>query len=644
MSGEMQAPSRDAAKAPAYASVADKARIETVPVDQRWTARSVYERLVQTAEAHPKRPAISFQIKSGPKDKAETLTWAEVRAETARAANLFRSLGVAEGDAVAYLLPNCNETVIALLAGATAGKVCPINPLLEPAQIAALLRETKAKVLVTLAPFPKTDVAEKAAKAVAEAPNVKTVLQVDLLRYLSFPLNLIVPLIRPKAAGGHGAKVLDFNAEVAKQSDVPAFAESLDPARIGACFHTGGTTGMPKIAQHDHRGMLYNGWVADELLLSETDVLICPLPLFHVFAAYPILMACLSSGAHVVFPTPQGYRGEGVFDNFWKLIERWKATFMVTVPTAASALMQRPVDADVSSLRLAFCGSAPLPEALFNRFQDATGVKILEGYGMTEATCLVSANPVDGTRKIGSVGLPFPYTDVRILHCDEVCNVLKECGTDVIGEICISNPGVRPDGTYTDPERNVGLYAEGRWLRTGDLGRIDADGYLWITGRAKDLIIRGGHNIDPAMIEQALAQHPAVAFVGAIGQPDARAGELPCAYVELASGHSATPDELRKWAEERVSERAAHPKHVEVLDELPKTAVGKVFKPDLRKRAIARVYAQALAEAGIAAEITVVEDRKKGLVAQLSPKGAPLDADKVREVLGSFPPPHEIRG
>ena len=469
--------------------------------EERWTARSVHELLSETAAKAPDLPAISFQLKSGPRDKAETLTWAQFKARVNQAANLFRDLGVGEGDVVAYLLPNAIETAVTLIAGATAGIVNPINPLLEPDQIAAILRESKAKVLVTLAPFPKSDVAEKAAAAVAMAPNVETVLQVDLKRYLTPPLSWIVPLIRPKVPAPGKARVLDFNAEADKRpADRLTFEESLDPSRVAAYFHTGGTTGMPKLAQHDQRGMLYNGWISDYLMLNAGDNVLCPLPLFHVFAAYPILISCVASGAHMIMPTPAGYRGEGVFDNFWKLVERWKVNFMVTVPTAAAALMQRPVDADVSSLKFALCGSAPLPLELFKQFEQATGVRILEGYGMTEATCLVSCNPLDGQRKVGSVGIPFPYTDVRILHFDEQGAVVKECATDEIGEICIRNPGVRPGSTYTEPEKNVGLYADGEYLRTGDLGRIDADGFLWITGRAKDLIIRGGHNIDPAPI------------------------------------------------------------------------------------------------------------------------------------------------
>ncbi len=624
------------------ATLADKISIETaMPVSQRWTAKTVYEQLGQTAEAHGGRPGLSFQIKSGPKDKAETLTWSEVHGKVTQAANLFRKLGVGDNDVVAYLLPNCNETAIALLGGATAGIVNPVNPLLEPHQIGAILRDTKAKVLVTLAPMPKTNVAELAAQAAAEAPNITHILEVDLTRYLTPPVSWIAKLIRPKPTGGHGAKVLNFNAEMAKMNaGALDFEEPADDG-IAAYFHTGGTTGMPKIAQHRHSGMIYNGWASNELLFSEKDVLLAPMPLFHVFAAYPILMTAVVSGAHMVMPTPQGYRGDGVFDNFWKLVERYRATFMVTVPTAAAALMQRKVDADVSSLTYALCGSAPLPVELFRRFEEATGVRILEGYGMTEATCLVSCNPAVGERKIGSVGLPFPYTNVKILHCDEAGNVVKECGTDEVGEICVSNPGVNVGATYTEVSKNVGLFA-GDYLRTGDLGRIDADGFIFITGRAKDLIIRGGHNIDPAIIEEALSGHKDVAFVGAIGQPDAHSGELPAAYVELVEGASTSEGELMAYAEEHIGERAAIPKHLEIMGELPKTAVGKIFKPDLRKAAIARIYDKALRDGGVEAHVTqVVEDKKRGLVAQLKSDNAAVTDEAVTQVLGRFARPWE---
>lgn len=622
-------------------TLADIERIEQEkPIGECWSEKTVYQRLCNTRDAHPNRPAVSFQLKSGPKDKAVTLSWTDLTRKITQGANLFRSLGIGENDVVAYLLPTTHETLITMMAGMTAGIVAPINPTLEPEQISALLNECGAKVLVTLKAFPKVEIAQLAAAALANAPGVQAVIEVDLLPHLSPPLSWIVPFIRPKVEKQHSATMLDFNAELAKQKgDSLDFDENLDD-RYCAHFHTGGTTGMPKIAQHRHSGILYNGWLGAEMLYTPTDVVLCPLPLFHVFAAYPIWSGVLFSGAHLVLPTPAGYRGDGVFDNFWELIERWKATFFVTVPTAATALMQRPVNADISTLDSAFCGSAPLPMELFKRFQNETGVALLEGYGMTEATCLISINPKYGEKKVGSVGLRFPYTDVKILHCADDGTILRECDIDEVGEICVNSPGVNLGETYSAPAKNIGLFANGTHLRTGDLGRLDADGYLWITGRAKDLIIRGGHNIDPAMIEEALAGHKDVAFVGAIGQPDAHSGELPIAYVELVVGATVTTPDLMTFAKENVVERAAVPKYLEVVDELPKTAVGKIFKPDLRRMAITRIYNEALQTAGLGVEvISVVEDKKLGLVAILAKSDGGVTDEAVTQTLGVFARP-----
>ncbi|MCK0167491.1 acyl-CoA synthetase [Jannaschia sp. S6380] len=623
-----------------FATKQDILDIETAePWEQAQPATTLYELLSKTKDAHGDRPAITYQLFSGANDPAETLNWRELHGQVTQAANLFRSLGIGEGDTIAYVLPNCMETATVLMGGCVAGIANPINPLLESEQIGAILRETNAKVVVTLRAFPKTDVAQKVADAVRLAPRVETVLEVDLHRYLTGLKKYVVPLIRPKVAVSHKAKVLNWADAMARQpADKLTFADAAGD-RVAAYFHTGGTTGMPKVAQHKYSGMIYNGWIGHRLLFSEQDVVMCPLPLFHVFACHVILMAMVASGAHVVFPTPQGYRGEGVFDNMWKLIERWKVTFLITVPTAMSAMMQRPVDADISSIKTAFCGSSPLPVELFKRFEATTGVTVVEGYGLTECTCLVSCNPIDGVKKIGSVGIPFMHTDVKILM--DKGDGPVECATDEVGEICVSNPGVFEGSTYTEVDKNRDLFHRERYLRTGDLGRMDEDGYLWITGRAKDLIIRGGHNIDPAEIEEALAGHPAVAMAGAIGQPDAFAGELPCAYVELVAGETVEPEDLVAHCKTHVHERAAQPKYIEILDELPKTAVGKVFKPDLRKRAITRVYDAALKDASVAARVSeVVEDKKRGLVARLEKTGDVEDRDVVA-VMGNYTRPWE---
>ena len=345
-----------------FANNRDVRKIET---DHPWPAaapaQSIYELLTDVAARHPARPAVTFQLFSDPDAKAETLDWQSLRAEVTQLANLFARLGIGPEDAVAFVLPNSTETVLTLLAGMVAGVVVPINPLLEPDQIASILRETKARLVVTLAPFPKTDLAQKTAAAVAMAPEVETVLEVDLLRYLTGIKRVIVPLLRPKVKVTHQARLLSLRAEMAGEAADRLRHPDQGRDRIAACFHTGGTTGMPKVAQHSYSGMIYNGWVGHSLLFTETDTVLCPLPLFHVFASHVILMGGLCSGAHTVFPTPQGYRGAGVFDNFWKLVERWQVTFLITVPTALAVLMQRPVNADISSVKTAFSGSAPLP-------------------------------------------------------------------------------------------------------------------------------------------------------------------------------------------------------------------------------------------------------------------------------------------
>ena len=621
-----------------YASIADNKRIEDEkPLADRLGATSVYDQLSITAKNFPHKDALSFQLKSGVNDPAETLSWDRLRTEVTKTANALRSLGIKETDVVAYVLPNCTEAIISFFAGSTVGKVCPISPLLSPEQMAGVLKEVNAKAVISLRSFPKTDVAQRVDEALASSETVTTLIEIDLKRYLKPPLAWLINILRPKLIRSHSAKVVEFYQFIESENgDKPSFEVSTDD-RIAACFHTGGTTGTPKIAQHSIQGMLYQGWgLLNSIDWDENDSMLCPLPMFHVFAVYPMLMTCLMSGAHIIFPTPQGYRGDGVFENFWKLVERWKVSFFVMVPTASAALMQVEVNADVSSLRYALCGSAPLPKDLFNKFEESTGLQILEGYGMTETTCLISGYPPAGTKKIGSVGIPFPYCDIKILNVNESGKVLKKCKVNEIGEICVNNPGVLVGKTYTDDHKNKNAYAYGTHFRTGDLGKLDNDGYLWITGRAKDLIIRGGHNVDPALIEDTLSGHPDVAMVGAIGQPDIQLGEVPCAYVELIQGSGTHSEALMKFAQEKLDNKLAMPVHIEILSELPKTPVGKIFKPDLRKRAIIRIFNLEFGDKNIEATVhDVVEDKLKGLTAIVSASNEVKD-NEIGAVLNQF--------
>lgn len=301
----------------------------------------------------------------------------------------------------------------------------------------------------------------------------------------------------------------------------------IDAEDVCALFHTGGTTGTPKLAGHTHAMEAFEAWALSYPLKTKPgDTFLCGLPLFHVNAVMVTGLAPFSCGAGVVLLSPSGYRNPEVIRNFWRIVEKYRANRFSAVPTVYAALLDVPInDADVSSLDYAICGAAPMPVELFRKFEERTGLKILEGYGLTEGTCASSLNPPDGERRVGSIGLRFPYQQLKVIEVDEDGRWLRDCGVDEIGHVAISGPNVFPG--YVQEEANEKAFPEPGWFDTGDLGRIDADGYIWLTGRAKDVIIRGGHNIDSSIVEHAVQSHPAVAMAAAVGRPDAYAGELP---------------------------------------------------------------------------------------------------------------------
>lgn len=241
--------------------------------------------------------------------------------------------------------------------------------------------------------------------------------------------------------------------------------------------------------------------------------------------------------------------------NFWKIVEHYHVNFFSGVPTVFSTLNTIPVGScDVSSLKFALCGAAPMPVETFQTFEQRTGLGILEGYGLTEGACVSSVNPAEGERRVGSIGFRLPYQDMQVVLLADG-RYLRECQPDEVGNLIIRGPNVFAG--YTDEQHNRDIWVEtgdgrGRWLNTGDLGRCDRDGYFWLTGRKKELIIRGGHNIDPQVIKQALYKHPAVALAAAFGRPDARLGELPVAYVQLKPGATSSEEDLLAFAREHI--------------------------------------------------------------------------------------------
>ena len=604
-------------------SVADLAAvldIERVPLSERKIPATTYEMLKGGATLAPDSPALSFFADVRRFKKATVWTHRELFKRITQAGNLFRRLGVERGDAVAFILPNLPETHLTIWGGEAAGIAFAISPLLEAEQIAALLKAVEPKLLVTLAPMPGTDLWQKATTAAAGLSKLRAVLAIDMAPYVSASQNLALRVLAPRRRTALNVPVLDFRRELHKERGDALSFEAPKPDDVSSYICTGGTTGSPKIARRTQLSETFDAWAMTTIgegRFGPGKAIFCGLPLFHVNGQLVTGLAPWAKGAHVVMGTPKGYRGEGVIQNFWRLVEHFRINMFSGVPTVYSALLQVPIAGrNIGSLEVGFCGAAPMPVQLFHSFQDRTGVRIVEAYGLTEGACASSSNPIDAPPRIGSIGLRFPYQDMRALILDGENRYVRDAETGEIGVIAIRGPNVFAG--YLDPVHNKGIWLERKgdiWLNTGDLGRQDADGYFWLTGRKKELIIRGGHNIDPKLIEEPLHRHPSVALVAAIGRPDPHAGEVPVAYVQLKSGESASPAELLEFAMQNIPERAAWPKAIRIVDNLPTTNVGKIFKPRLQELEIEDIVCtEATATNAAVGKIVFRQDPARGLM------------------------------
>lgn len=608
---------------------------------------STYGVLERAAKIATDAPALSFFFDAASHRRPERWTYRQLLADVTRFANLLTSLGVGPGEVTAVLLPNLPEMHFALWGGEAAGIVMPINPLLEPVAIGALLAAAKAKVLVTLAPFPNVELYDKAAAILAHAPSVRDVVLVDLAAHVPGWRGPVAKLMASKAR--RAAAPMPPGVRVHRLRSLMRAAEprTLTSSRaigaedVASYFCTGGTTGLPKIAVRTHGGEVANAWMTHRMVgdaLGPGAVIFCGLPLFHVNAVTTTGLAPFLATSQVVLGPPQGFRTPGLMKRFWEIMAHHRITAFGGVPTLFSSLLEQPTQGhDLSAFRYAFCGSAPLSVELLRRFEAEAGVSVIEGYGLTEATCLCSLNPLAGVRRVGSVGLPAPMMSVSIVLLDETGAFVREAETDEVGVVSLSGPTIFRG--YLSPGHDKALWIERgdgrRWLNTGDLGRLDADGYLWLTGRLKDLIIRGGHNIDPAEIEDALLSHPDVALAAAVGRPDRHAGETPVAYVQLRPGHRCEAAQLTAYAADRVGERAAAPKAVRIREVMPLTPIGKIFKPALRLLEAADAAREALAESGVQAlRVEAHGDPARGCVVIVAV--APTETARARQALADF--------
>lgn len=611
---------------PTYDGPGDLPVIETVPLADRGLPGTTYELLVRAAGLWPERVALSVLPDGERWEHPAERTYAELLADVHRHANVLHALGVRRTDTVALLAPNCDELVTATLAAQLAGIAAPINNGLSGQHIAELLRRSGARVLVAAGPDLAPEIWERARELAVHAG-------MEALLSLSPTGGPAKAELTPI----NGMRVGHLCALAAQQPHDAFAGEEPSATDLAALFHTGGTTGTPKLAAHTHANEVSDAWViAANGLLREGSVVFAALPLFHVNALLVTVLAPQFRGLQVIWAGPQGYRDPALFLRFWKLVERYGVTTMSAVPTVYSVLAGCPVDADISTLRFAVVGASPLPQAVRDGFESATGIRLVEGYGLTEATC-VSALSFPHHPRPGSVGQRLPYQQVKAVQVP-ANGEWVDLPAGQVGVLAISGPTVfagyvtdwGPDGPVLD---GLGTLRDG-WLDTGDLAWVDIDGFIHLAGRAKDLIIRGGHNIAPAVIEDVLLAHPAVTAAQAVGRPDVHAGEVPVAFVTLASGATATPEELRAWACDHVPEQAAAPKAVTVLDALPVTLVGKPFKPALRAEATREVVADALRDIAVVASVRgAVEDGAAVVVVGLA---LGSDETSVRKTLDRF--------
>jgi fatty-acyl-CoA synthase len=636
------------------ASMADVGAIERAP--QERLPDSTYDVIRATAAAHPEAPALSFFLRVDDHEKPEVWSYRSLFEGITATANFFHQLGIDKGDAVAFVLPNLPETHLTIWGGQAAGIAFAVNPLLEPAAIADLLKAGEAKVLVTLAPFPGVDLWSKLQSVLMHVPTLQHVILVNLADHVRGVKGLAARLLQRREAkrlhgrgGVRGAvpphiDVHDFSSSVRRQHrDRLVSGRRVRPGDVSSYFCTGGTTGTPKIAVRTHANEVANAWSAGQFLgdgIGASKNIFCGLPLFHVNAVLVTGLVPFSRGAHVILGTPQGYRGDGVVPRFWELVQRHRINFFSGVPTLYAALMQQPTQGrEINSLEYGLCGAAPMPVELMRSFQDKTGLKILEGYGLTEGTCVSTCNPPLGERRIGSIGLRVPGQLMKAVVLDDAGQYRRDCAKGEVGVLTISGPNVFSG--YKVAAHNKGLWldlGDGRqWLNTGDLGREDEEGYFYLTGRKKELIIRGGHNIDPASIEEPLHRHPAVQIAAAVGRPDAHAGELPVAYVQLKPGTMTSEADLLNFAKLHIAERAALPKVIRIIDAMPLTGVGKIFKPALVDQEIQDALSTALNDAQVQfRSLEVRRDPSHGTsIALKLAHGCSLET--ARQTLGQFP-------
>lgn len=597
--------------------------VEAAGIDGLLPAWTYHACLRLAAAAAPDKPANIFLPDAEPDTAPRTLSYAELLSLIERAANLFRARAGDAPPVVSVLAPLLPEGLIAMWAAAIAGIANPINPFLDPAHIAGIMRAAGTNILVTATAAHGPGAWQRLGALTEAVPGLRAMLVIDARQPIED----------------------DFMAAVRAQPAGLRFAPDPAPDRVSGYFHTGGTTAAPKLVRHTQRGQLLNAWNSGAQLGPAADEVVGHgMPNFHVGGA---ILGCLRSlvmGQTLLTLTPGGFRDAGVVGRFWDIAREYGMTSVLAAPTTCAMLLaQRDARSDGHAIRAVSTGGGAMPRDLGRAFHERFGTPLRELWGMTEFQGILSANPLgEAPPRIGSVGLMSPFHRVIPARIEDGA-FAGTCGPGEKGVLAVGGPCVTPGYLgLDDAALCVRIMPDGgRWVNSGDLGAEDADGYVWLYGRQKDIIVRGGHNIEPALVEDALTRHPAVQVAAAVGQPDALKGELPVAYVQLHPDARATPEELLDLCRREVAERAAVPVEVVIVETVPVTAVGKIYKPALRLDAMARVAARVVAETlGTPhhARVEAVETATRPTVRVTLPaSGAPDgDAARLRDAFAGF--------
>lgn len=615
-----EAPGQGAVARAEVRSAADVRAIECTPYRDLLPAWSILGVIEHWARRIPRKTAMVALEKGDPTRVSRELNYADLAATVRGTANRLRQVSAGAPPVVSILTPLLPEAFIASWAGASAGVANPINPFLRIEHVASIMNAAGTTVLVSGTPADGSGAWNEIGR-----------------------LQSMVPTLREVWRVGRGSQNDFFRQQLdTVLHDELQFDRPEDPRRTAALLHTGGTTAAPKLVRHTEEGQLLNAWCCGTFNDNRPNgVAAVGMPYFHVGGAVCLGLAHLVFGQTSVIVSPDGFRDSHVIERFWDLVEAHGVTIVGSAPTSAAAIVATPHSNRPPKDFRFWSGGAAVPVQLAREFAEKFGIPLHEGWGMTEVQGGLILNPCAFETRIGSVGILLPYHRARCVKLGARTADI-EAPPGVAGVLAVKGPCVTEG--YLDAAHTPGLFFESsitkeRWINSGDLCTIDPDEYFWHRGRSKDLIIRGGHNIDPIGIEEALLAHPAVLYAAAIGEPDRDKGEMPVAYVQLRSGASASDLELIDHCRDGINERAAVPRSVRIVETMPLTAVGKIFKPALRQDAVRRCVEHIAAHLDASRSIDI-EVRETGgviVVALSSPETVPGEAvDLLRRELERY--------